>query len=63
MTPADSGWFTRGYPHTAEFLLMDAKLALLQAPAPHRCEAARHYAWRGGQNLPGAPQHPPEALQ
>eukprot|EP00969_Alexandrium_andersonii_P068269 3011085-Alexandrium_andersonii.AAC.1 len=49
MTPAESGWFTREYPHTADSLLMDAKLALLQVPAPHRCEAARRYAWHGGR--------------
>eukprot|EP00969_Alexandrium_andersonii_P341538 15096874-Alexandrium_andersonii.AAC.1 len=28
---------------------MEARLALLHVPEPHRCEAARHYAWHGGR--------------
>eukprot|EP00969_Alexandrium_andersonii_P289548 12798060-Alexandrium_andersonii.AAC.1 len=48
MTPADSGWFMREFPNTADSLLMEAKLALLQVPVPYRCDAARHYAWHGG---------------
>eukprot|EP00969_Alexandrium_andersonii_P232388 10260846-Alexandrium_andersonii.AAC.1 len=28
---------------------MEAKFALLQVPEPHRCGAARHYAWHAGK--------------
>eukprot|EP00969_Alexandrium_andersonii_P160621 7097238-Alexandrium_andersonii.AAC.1 len=49
MTPAESCWYMREFPRAADSLHMDAKLALLQVPAPHRCEAARRYAWHAGR--------------
>eukprot|EP00969_Alexandrium_andersonii_P205463 9078926-Alexandrium_andersonii.AAC.1 len=39
----------REFPRAADVLLMDAEMALLHVPAPHRCEAARRYAWHAGR--------------
>eukprot|EP00969_Alexandrium_andersonii_P123473 5456464-Alexandrium_andersonii.AAC.1 len=48
VSAAQIGGIMREFPNTADSFIAEARLALLQAPEPHRCGAARRYAWHAG---------------